>query len=244
MAGDPRSPGQPKAGPEADGTGGDLPATKHQQGRRGTQGLPVYAWRVGVSELCRQCAWLHHGSDPHGIHRIQVCGAMFRAPMANSPRIIPGKRDRHSFRASPEKEDDRVDDRKPFVAIQGVRLPCGKGQPSGSEPCLGLATEFLKRRQQVLKPSGKSRYTNARAFVVDWAGAAPRRSRDGEAASVRPGSWSWAEAQDGLPGNLRDPVPVRVRGCRQWTTGETRDSGSGRHLPPPGSAAARHERGE
>ena len=37
---------------------------------------------------------------------------------------------------SPEKEDERVDDRKPFAAIQGVRLPCGKGQPASRKRAL------------------------------------------------------------------------------------------------------------
>ena len=45
-------------------------------------------------------------------------------------------------------------DLKPFNAIQRVRLPPGKGKPAGRKRALQgvVATSFLKRRQQVLKP--------------------------------------------------------------------------------------------
>src|ERR1700740_210005 len=49
VAGDPRPCGQSQTGPAADaadGAGGYLPASEHEQGTRGAQGLSVSAWRA------------------------------------------------------------------------------------------------------------------------------------------------------------------------------------------------------
>ena len=45
---------------------------------------------------------------------------------------------------------------KPFIAVQRVQLPPGKGQPANRKRVLhvAVATPLLKRRQQVLKPRG------------------------------------------------------------------------------------------
>jgi hypothetical protein len=67
---------------------------------------------------------------------------------------------------------------------------------------LGLATELLKRRQRVLKPRVSLEIADVEAFVVAFAGAAPWKPAVGEVSTVRPGSWNWAKAQDGPPGNL------------------------------------------
>src|SRR5437867_10844662 len=67
--------------------------------------------------------------------------------------------------------------RKPFVAIQRVQLPPGKGQPASRKRVLhvAVATPSLKRRQQVLKPRGSPDMSNAEAFVLTAAGAASTR---------------------------------------------------------------------
>ena len=55
---------------------------------------------------------------------------------------------------SPGKEDGCS--RKPFIAVQGVQLPPGKGAAHQPEASLAwaTATPLVKRRQQTLKPWG------------------------------------------------------------------------------------------
>jgi hypothetical protein len=42
-----------------------------------------------------------------------------------------------SVRINPGEEEENVTVRKPFIAIQWVQFPPGKGQPAGSESCMG-----------------------------------------------------------------------------------------------------------
>src|SRR5438270_11605280 len=44
-----------------------------------------------------RCALLHHGPDPGGIYRIQVCGTLLSAQLASSPQLgkLRGARNRH-----------------------------------------------------------------------------------------------------------------------------------------------------
>jgi hypothetical protein len=55
------------------------------------------------------------------------------------------------------RKGERECDLKPFIAVQRVQLPPGKGEPA-SQPEASfagvMATLLLKRRQQVLKPRG------------------------------------------------------------------------------------------
>src|ERR1700674_90810 len=60
----------------------------------------------------------------------------------------------------------------------------------------------------------------------------------GEGSSVRPGSWTEAKAQDGLPGNLGDPAHVHVRASRQSGRRLNMDPGPEGTLRPSGSASA------
>ena len=59
---------------------------------------------------------------------------------------------------------------KPFVAIQRVRLPPGKGAARQPEPSLAwrTVTGVVKRRQEVMKRRGKPRdQANDDAFSVN-----------------------------------------------------------------------------
>ena len=79
---------------------------------------------------------------------------------------------------------------------------------------------------------------NAGALVFFAAGAAPAWL-NGLPARVRPGSWSLAEAWEGSPGNLGDPVFAHV--TKQPGRGDGRViklSWPARHLQPGGSASA------
>src|SRR6202044_3598085 len=64
-----------------------------------------------------------------------------------------------------------------------------------------------------------------------------RRDRHGKGTPVRPGSRNAAEARDGSPEDLRDPIRVHGRQPGMWATGTARPW-PGRHLQPIGSAAA------
>src|SRR5262249_51348187 len=56
-------------------------------------------------------------------------------------------------------------------------------------------------------------HEDAEAFGV---GGSTDQADIGEAASVRPGSWSRAKMQDGSPGNLRGPARIHVQSRRKW----------------------------
>jgi len=85
-------------------------------------------------KLLKAIAALHEGAMP----------ARAPAPPSEAPwppATLPSAAERRQLTViasgqSPEKEDERVDDRKPFAAIQGVRLPCGKGQPASRKRAL------------------------------------------------------------------------------------------------------------
>jgi hypothetical protein len=59
----------------------------------------------------------------------------------------------------------------------------------------------------------------------------------GEGSSIRPGSRTEAEAQDGLPGNLGGPAHVHVRASRQSGRRLNNDPGPEGTLRPSGSAS-------
>jgi len=78
------------------------------------------------------------------------------------------------------------------------------------------ATPFVKRRQQVLKPRDSPEILIKLKPSSSLERGQYRRNRQlGEGASVRPGSQTGAKAQDGSPGNLRDPAHVHVGANRQ-----------------------------
>ena len=110
------------------------------------------------------------------------------------------------------KEDDRKE-LKPFVAIQRVRLPPGKGQPASRKQALHVCGNVTREaygsgcRSCGLAPKSSI----AEAFVVRNSGGSIEVADIGEDTSVRPGSWNGAEARDGSPEDLRDPIRVHVR---------------------------------
>jgi len=60
----------------------------------------------------------------------------------------------------------------------------------------------------------------------------------GEGSSIRPGSWNEAKAQDGSPGNLRDPAHVHTRASRQLGRRLNMDPGPEGTLRISGNASA------
>jgi len=72
------------------------------------------------------------------------------------------------------KEDDRENELKPFVAVQRVRLPRGKGQPASRKQALHVCGNVTREaygsrcRSCVLAPKSAI----AEAFAVNAAGAA------------------------------------------------------------------------
>ena len=115
---------------------------------------------------------------------------------------------------------------KPFIAIQRVRLPPGKGiagQPEPS-PAWRTVTGVVKRRQGVVKRRGKPRdqQTMTPSGLVHRGQHWKRHERRG--AKGRPGSWTDAESRDGSPGNLGGPVIAR-RGTTGY--GENRNKTPG-----------------
>ena len=80
-----------------------------------------------------------------------------------------------------------------------------------------VATPFVKRRQQVLKPRDSPEiFETLKSSLLKRRGTASAIPSMGEGTSVRPGSWTEAKAQDGSPGNLGDPAHVHVRANRQF----------------------------
>ena len=78
------------------------------------------------------------------------------------------------------------------------------------------AIPFVKCRQQVLKPRDSPEILIKLKPSSSLERGQYRRNRQlGEGASVRPGSQTGAKAQDGSPGNLRDPAHVHVGANRQ-----------------------------
>src|SRR6202166_719140 len=102
-----------------------------------------------------------------------------------------------------------------------------------------VATPFLKRRQQVLKPRDSPDITMTLKASLSYERGQHRRYRSvGEGSSIRPGSWTEAKAQDGSPGNLGDPAHVHVRANRQSGRRLNMDPGPDGTLRPSGSASA------
>src|SRR5579864_6131052 len=107
-----------------------------------------------------------------------------------------------------------------------------------------MATPLLKRRQQVLKPRDSPEMANTLKPSLWKERGQHRRNRQiGEGASVRPGSWNEAKAQDGSPGNLGYPAHVHVRANRQSGRRLNIDPGpeGSSDLPGARAQAARHE---
>src|SRR6202166_3646447 len=107
-----------------------------------------------------------------------------------------------------------------------------------------VATPFLKRRQQVLKPRDSPDITmTLKASLSSERGQHRRNRQIGEGSSIRPGSWTEAKAQDGSPGNLGDPAHVHVRASRQSGRRLNMDPGpeGTSDLPGARGQAARHE---
>jgi hypothetical protein len=105
-----------------------------------------------------------------------------------------------------------------------------------------VATPFLKRRQQVLKPRDSPDITMTLKPSLSSERGQHRRNRQiGEGTSIRPGSWTEAKAQDGSPGNLGDPAHVHVRASRQSGRRLNMDPGPEGTLRPSGSASASRE---
>src|ERR1700694_3257277 len=107
-----------------------------------------------------------------------------------------------------------------------------------------VATPFLKRRQQVLKPRDSPEILIKPKPSSSLERGRYRRSRQlGEGSSVRPGSQTGAKAQDGSPGNLRDPAHVHVRASRQSGRRLNFDPArkASSELPGAQAQAARHE---
>ena len=94
------------------------------------------------------------------------------------------------------------------------------------------ATPFLKRRQQVLKPRNSLDMLLMLKPSLSFERGQHDETASGEGSSVRPGSWSGAKAQDGSPGNLRNPAHVHTRalGTRQ----------PAEHVPGPVPVLHRH----
>jgi hypothetical protein len=105
-----------------------------------------------------------------------------------------------------------------------------------------VATPFLKRRQQVLKPRDSPDMVNTLkpSLSYEW-GAASTKPSIGEGSSIRPGSWTEAKAQDGSPGNLGDLARVHARASRQLGRRLNNDPGPEGPSDLPGAQAARHE---
>src|SRR5271166_5470219 len=120
---------------------------------------------------------------------------------------------RPSLRQEKSWKGGRLCNLKPFEAIQRVRPPPGRGAARQPEASLAwaAATSLVKRRQRMLKPcvSLDITYPLRPSVWVDRGGV--DESANGEVLPARPGSWSWAKAWDGSPGNLRDPVRVHGR---------------------------------
>ena len=102
-----------------------------------------------------------------------------------------------------------------------------------------VATSFLKRRQQVLKPHDSPEITDTLKPSLSAKRGQHRRDRQiGEGSLIRPGSWTEAKAQDGPPGNLGGPAHVHVRASRQLGRRLNNDPGPEGTLRPSGSASA------
>ena len=105
---------------------------------------------------------------------------------------------------------------------------------------MAVATPLLKRRQQVFKPRGSLDINvPLEPLLSGWQGQ-HRRDRYGKGSSVRPGSWTGAKAQDGSPGNLRDPTHVHARARRQ--IGSPAEQGSWPVAGPPSARERWHQR--
>src|SRR6202049_5268005 len=102
-----------------------------------------------------------------------------------------------------------------------------------------VATPFVERRQQVLKPRDSPEITDTLKPSLSAKRGQHRRDRQiGEGSLIRPGSWNEAKAQDGPPGNLGDPAHVHVRASRQSGRRLNNDPGPEGTLRPSGSASA------
>ena len=118
-------------------------------------------------------------------------------------------------------------------------------QRRASQPEASLAgvaaTSLLKRRQQVLKPRVSLEMFLLLEPSLSFERGQHRRHRHGQGSSVRPGSWSGAEAQDGSPGNLRDPARVHARASRHLGSRLNKCPGPGRSSTDAGALIGEHE---
>src|ERR1700680_1695569 len=102
-----------------------------------------------------------------------------------------------------------------------------------------VATPFVERRQQVVKPRDSPEITDTLKPSLSAKRGQHRQDRQiGEGSLIRPGSWTEAKAQDGPPGNLGDPAHVHVRASRQSGRRLNNDPGPEGTLRPSGSASA------
>ena len=139
---------------------------------------------------------------------------------------------------SPGKEDGC--NLKPFIAVQRVRRPPGKGAARQPEASLAwvAATPLVKRRQRILKPwvslEIMFRWSLRRVGTggsIDW-------TASGEVLSVRPGSGNRAKVWDGLPGNLRGPVRAHLRDAGAGSPADQRPQARRRTSAPSGAPLA------
>src|SRR6266511_5913436 len=97
----------------------------------------------------------------------------FAWPRRTVTGVMTGLRERCCVRTT-GKEDDRENELKPFVAVQRVRLPRGKGQPASRKQALHVCGNVTREaygswcRSCVLAPKSAI----AEAFAVNAAGAA------------------------------------------------------------------------
>ena len=130
---------------------------------------------------------------------------------------------------------------KPFVAIQRVRLPPGKGVARQPEASLAWpsATAVVKRRQRVMKRRCKPRYHDFLTMPsACWVRGQYLTCRNRRGRRDRPGSWTAAKSQDGSPGNLRDPAHAHTGKAGTGAPADTKAPGPTAALPAGGSATA------
>ena len=130
---------------------------------------------------------------------------------------------------------------KPFAATQRVRRPPGKGAARQPEASLAWSpvTAVVKRRQRAMKRRGSPDIMIAMAPSVCWARGQHSAVRYGEAGRSRPGSWTVAKSQEGLPGNLRDPARAHRDSAGDFGAPAEQDApGLATVLPVAGSASA------
>ena len=161
------------------------------------------------------------------------CWLHSRHPARQTPRFEMAR-----GQESPGKEDGC--NLKPFIAVQRVRRPPGKGAARQPEASLAwvAATPLVKRRQRILKPwvslKIMFRWSLRRVGTggsIDW-------TASGEVLSVRPGSGNRAKVWDGLPGNRRGPVRAHLRDAGAGSPADQRPQARRRTSAPSGAPLA------